>query len=247
MTWMAAAIGGSAVLGMGGSIFSGIMGASGAKKSAGAQRYSADLARKTALELDEKARADIQPFRDLGVTAGKTLGSLLQGDRGLDEVLKESSLFKFQSELGTRGINRELSARGLYGSGAGLESLSRFNAQLVGEEGSRLFDRLFNVTGLGANAAAHQATNTSATGRALASNEIAAGQGIGQAYLNQGAALGSIGTGVANAAQGGLGDYLGYKLNAQLIQNLMTSRPQTIRDPVFDSTDTGGFSLTSRG
>lgn len=215
---MALAIVGSAAIGAGGSIFSGIMGASGASKSAAAIRYSADKAAEVARELDAKARADIQPFRDMGVSAGNTLSSLLSGGQNLDDVLKESSLFKFQSELGTRGINRELSARGLYGSGAGLETLARFNTQLVGEEGSRLFDRLFNVTSLGANAAAHQASNTSATGQTLARNELTAGVNIGQSYANQGAALGSIGTGVANAAQGGVGNYVGYQLNAPINQ-----------------------------
>lgn len=206
--------------GLGGSIFSGIMGASGASKSAGAIRYSADVARQTALELDAKARADVQPFRDAGVTATRTLSSLLTNDRSLDDVLKESSLFKFQSELGTRGINRELSARGLHGSGAGLETLSRFNAQLVGEEGDRIFNRLFGVAGLGANAASHQATNTSATGQAIARNELTAGLGIGQAQTQRGAALGSIGTGVADAIQGGIGNYVGYQLNAPLLESL---------------------------
>lgn len=213
---MAAAVVGAAAIGAGGSIFSGIMGASGASKSASAVRYSADKAAEVAREFDTKARADLQPFRDLGVQAGGKLSSLLSGGQGLDAMLQESSLFKFQSELGTRDINRQLSARGLYGSGAGLETLARFNNQLVGEEGNRLFDRLFNVTTLGANAAARQATNTSATGQSLAQNELNAGLGIGQARLNEGASLASIGTGVARAAQGGINNYVGYQMNAPI-------------------------------
>ena len=104
--------------GIGGSIFSGIMGASGAKKQAEAIRYAADKASATALEFNTRARGDLKPFREFGEEAGKTLSSLLSGKGNLDDILKESSLFKFQSEVGTRGINRELSARGLYGSRA---------------------------------------------------------------------------------------------------------------------------------
>ena len=52
-------IAGSAVLGTGGSIFSGIMGAKGAKDQASAIRYAADTASKTALELNNLARADL--------------------------------------------------------------------------------------------------------------------------------------------------------------------------------------------
>ena len=236
---------GSSAAGLGGSIFSGIFGASGASKQAAAIRYSADKAAEVAREFDAKARADVAPFREYGIQAGNTLSSILSGARSLDDILKESSLFKFQSELGMRGINRELVARGLYGSGAGLETLARFNSQLVGEEGSRIFDRLFNVTTLGANAAARQATNTAAAGQSIAQNELTAGLGIGQARLNQGAALGSIGTGIAGAVQGGIGDYLGYQLNAPLIQSLTNRNAGRMRDPVFDSADSSGFSLTT--
>jgi len=47
------------VLSAGGSIFSGIMGAKGAKDQASAIRYAADTESKTALELNNLARADL--------------------------------------------------------------------------------------------------------------------------------------------------------------------------------------------
>ena len=149
MTWIAAAVGGSAALGAAGSIFSGIMGASGAKKSASAIRYSADLARKTALDLNEKARGDLAPFRETGAKAAGQLSDILSGNKSADDYFKDSAQFRFESDIGQRNINRQLSARGGYNSGAGLEALSLFNSALVGAEGEKQFQRIFNVAQLG--------------------------------------------------------------------------------------------------
>jgi hypothetical protein len=177
-------------LGAGGSIFSGIMGASGASKQADAIRYAAEVARQTALELDAKARADLDPFRSIGVRAGQTLESLMYGGGGVSEYLKPSELYKFQSEIGSRDINRQLAARGLYGSGAGLETLARFTNQLVADEGERYYNRLAGLTTLGANAAARQATGSIQTGTNLSQILANAGAQQGQAYAAQYNALG---------------------------------------------------------
>jgi len=187
---------GSAAAGAGGSILGGIFGGNASKKQAEAIRYSADLARQTALELDDKARADMAPFRQLGVQAGPTLMGLLDGSVDVSKYLEASPMFQFQSEIGERNINRQLAARGQYNSGAGLETLAMFNQGLAAEEGQRIYDRLFKTTELGANAAAKMAGGTSATGVSLAELAQSAGAGIGQAYAKQGTALGG---GVAGA------------------------------------------------
>lgn len=194
-----AAIALSGALAAGGSIFSGIFGSSAAKKQAEAIRYAADVARKTALELDERARGDVAPFRQFGVTAGERLSGILTGDIDLDESVMGTSLFRFQQAEGERAINRALSARGLFGSGAGLETLARFNAQLVGEEGIRYLDRLFNLTSLGSNAAARMATGTTQTGVAVADITARAGAQAGAAEADVLRSIGSIGPGLSRA------------------------------------------------
>lgn len=214
---IALAIGGGALVGAAGSIFGGIMGSNASKRQAQAIEFAAREGSKTALELDNRARADLQPFRDAGVKASDTIMSLLSGKGNLDDILKESSLFKFQSELGSRNINRELSARGLYGSGAGLESLARFNNQLVAEEGGRLFDRFSGVADRGANAAARMASNTAQTGVSLANMQTQAGIARGQAIGDAGRSIAGIGQGVANAVGGGIGQYAQYQLLAPLL------------------------------
>jgi hypothetical protein len=221
---MAAAIGGSAAIGAGSSIFSGIMGSKGAKAQAREIRYSADKAAETALTLDNRARKDVAPFRDYGVKAGDTLMKFLTGDKELDDILKESSLFKFESELGSRNINRELSARGLYGSGAGLETLARFNNQLVAEEGSRYFDKLFNVASLGANASSHMASNTSATGRSVSNMQAQTGMAAAGAEGDAYRSIGSIGTGVGGAVAGGVNSYAQYQMYKPIIDRFGANR-----------------------
>jgi len=167
-------------VGAAGSIFGGLFGSSGGDDAAAA----AAIASETALKLDKRARADLQPFRDVGIQAKDSLSSLLFGGGTTENFLKSSDLFQFQLEEGTEAINRNLSARGLFGSGAGVETLTDFTRGLVAEEGQRTFDRLFNLTTLGANAAARQATGTTQTGNTLASLQTQAG--IAQANINAG-------------------------------------------------------------
>lgn len=176
---VAAVLAGGVAAGVGGSVFGGMMGSSAEKKRAinlynAGQRgiqYIGEGSDRALAEGNAKlnmARGDLSPFRDMGQEAGTTLADLLMGRRSAAGMLKASDLFNFQSDLGTRNINRELAARGMYGSGAGLETLARFNNQLVGEEGQRLVDRLFSLTGLGANAAGNMAGITNQTGNNLA-------------------------------------------------------------------------------
>ena len=208
MTWAATAVGGAAAVGAGSSIFSSLMGASGAKRSAEAIRYAADKGSELALQLNAQARKDLQPFRVLGVQSGAQLSDILSGKSTISDTYKASSLYDFQSELGTRALDRQLSARGMSGSGAGLESLALFDKSLVAEEGNRYFDKLFSATQIGANAAAQTAQNTTQTGNTVGQIQSNAGTGIGQAYQNQYNAYGAGAQGVANSVRGGIGDYM---------------------------------------
>lgn len=202
-----AAMLGAGAIGAGASIFGGLMGASGAKKQAEAIRYAADRAEVTARDFFKQGREDTAPFRATGTQATKLIDQILAGTASIDDLFKESSLYGFESDLGTRSINRQLSSRGMYGSGAGLESLALFEKGLVAEEGNRYFDKLFSTAQLGANVAVNQASIGAQTGSNIAGIQANAGANIGQAYANQYGAYGSIGQGVAGAASGVIGDY----------------------------------------
>lgn len=206
--WMA----GGAAVGAAGNIFSSIFGSSASKAQADAIRYSADKASQTALDLNDKARADVAPFRQLGVDAGNQLSDIISGKKTLDDATMGSSLFQWEQTQGTRDLTRQLASQGLSNSGAGLEALARFNAQLVGEQGQNYFQNLFNLTQLGGNAAAQQATNTTQTGNNVANLQANAGMAAGQATANSINAIGSLGTGIAQPFQTAGTNYMQYQM-----------------------------------
>jgi hypothetical protein len=214
------AIIGSSVVGAGGSIFSSLMGASGASKSAAAIRYAADKASETALTLNARSRADLAPFRKLGVQSGNMISDIYSGKANLDQLFKSSSLYQFESDYGTRALNRQLTARGQFGSGAGLESLALFDKSLVAEQGSDYFNKLFGTTQMGENAAAQTASNATATGNTVGNIQATAGQNIGQAYQNQYNAYAAGGQGVSNAINSGVNNWTNYSLYNPVLQNL---------------------------
>ena len=205
-------LGGATALQAGSSIFSGIMGKSAAKKQAEAIRIAQEKAKGAVEKYNDKAAGELRSFRERGDTAGGLLADLLTGKVDPDSVIKASSLFKFQEQEGSKAINRELKARGLYGSGAGLESLRKFENQLVGEEGQRQYDRLFQLSEQGRMAGSQIAGLDSTAGATMAdilmkggvaqSNAIAAGD---QAFT-QGV------TGAMNAVGEGGMQYMNYEM-----------------------------------
>lgn len=205
-------IGGASALQAGSSIFSGIMGKSAAKKQAEAIRIAQGKAKEAIEKYSQKANAELDPWRTRGNEAGGTLSDLLAGRLDPNAVLKASSLFKFQEQEGSIGINRELKARGLYGSGAGLESLRKFENQLVGEEGQRQYDRLFQVSEQGRAAASTIAANDMNTGNALADLVMKGGVARGNAIAGGDQAFTEGISGAINAiGQGGM-QYMSYKM-----------------------------------
>jgi hypothetical protein len=245
MSFVAAAMAGGTALNMGGTIFGGLFGSSAEKKRANAIRQAGEVGSRDILQsvtdankiADEKlgvARGDLSPFRDYGVQAGNTLSSILFGGRNLDDVLKESSLFRFQSDLGSRNINRDLAARGLYGSGAGLETLARFNSQLVGEEGQRFADRLMGLTQMGQGAATNIADMTNRTGNFMANTRYQGGVesanmrynstvGAAQAQSNATRMLGEMGKDLFGQAGQGLMQYGNFAMNKPLIDSAISA------------------------
>lgn len=235
-------IGGGAA-NIGGSIFGGLFGSSAEKKRAaaireageqGAQSIGKAVTNANAVAEGHltTARGDLQPFREFGVRAGTTLTDLLMGGSAR-QALQASDLFNFQSEIGARNINRELAARGLYGSGAGLETLARFNNQLVAEEGQRLTDRLFNLTGLGANTAGTMAQLTEGSGRYQAGNVYQGGVeaanmrynstvGAANAQANATRMLGDMGQGIFNTVGQGFQQYGNFMLNKPILDSFVT-------------------------
>lgn len=265
---------GGALASIGGSIFGGIMGQRGADKQAQAAAQASGLAVNTLASAWTATHDTTKPFIDVGMQGASSLlnaprngtsmdaytapyrqlggesAALLQnlltgGDVG--NALQESPLYKFQQDQGERAINRQLAARGLYNSGAGLETLSRFNAQLQAEEGDRLFGRLFgaaqmgqgsaqfsaqlaagqeqsgfdrmlSLAGMGANLSATQAGLYNTIASNQAQAQLGAGAQIGAAQ-NQGyQSLAQMGQGIGQSVSGFAGGLGNYMMYRPLLQ-----------------------------
>jgi hypothetical protein len=117
------------------------------KKQEEAIKRAQAEARGVATQYNEKAQSWLKPFQD--GKANQSLSEILAGKVNLDDMVRTSSLFKFQQETGSWDINRQLRARGLYGSGAGLETLAKFENQLLGEVGELYMGELFQLSNSG--------------------------------------------------------------------------------------------------
>lgn len=224
-------IGGAAALGVGSSIFSGIMGSKGEKARANSiAQWSNQAGRELrdtqgmlynqAYDWAGMAGGTLDPWIERGTSAADTFMGLLQGGGGgVTAYLQNSPAYKFRQEEGNRALNRQLAARGLYNSGAGLETLARFQAQLEGEESDKIFSRLAGLINVGASASNNKAGIQANLGNALMGGTASLGNMIGQVYANAGAgiggaqanrynAIGGIATGVTNALTGGIQNYM---------------------------------------
>src|SRR5689334_14288498 len=85
MTWVAAAIGGGAAMGLGGNILGGIMGANGAKRAAGQQESALYAALGQQQSTQNTLLNYFDPFRTMGLQAGRSLtGELYSPQQQVD-------------------------------------------------------------------------------------------------------------------------------------------------------------------
>jgi len=226
MSWIAVAIGGTALVG-------GLLGSRASRQAASTQAQSASEAMDEQARQFDISRADQAPFMETGVLANARLrrllgldagytgadsGSLLrritQADIDADPVYQSG--LKFGLDQGRDAINARAIAGGVpggYDSGATLKALTRFGNdygstkanesynRFVGDQGN-IYNRLAGVSGAGqtatnqVQAAGTNAANNTAELLTGAGNARAAGIVGGASAWNN--ALG----GVAGAAQG---------------------------------------------
>src|SRR3990167_3738316 len=83
-------------------------------KAASASSKAASKAAKTEIDMFNEQMRLMEPYREAGYKALPELEKMAYD-------YSASPLYKFQLEEGTRALNRQLAARGIFGSGAGLE------------------------------------------------------------------------------------------------------------------------------
>jgi len=202
MTGIATAVVGAAVV-------SGVVQSNAAADQAKATRRASGAAIKAGEEADLRAQEIRQPFVDIGLSAGNQLQTLIDDpSASLEEI---NPVVDFLRNQGFEQIQESAAAGGRLGAGGTLKDLTQFNTDLASTVAPQLqnqrFNQLFNVLGLGANAASGQATgtqNTAVNTQNLLSN-IGRAEGA-EAIQRSNAITGVLDTGVkAIGAFGGSG------------------------------------------
>lgn len=194
------AIIGSAVLGAASS-------RSASKTQANAANQAADLQRNQ-FERQVELQA---PFREAGITALNKLTPLATEYTpfGMDQF-KADPGYAFRMSEGMKGLERSAAARGGLLSGGTLKGIQRYGQDL----GSQEYQNAFNRYQTERNARLNPLQSLAGVGQTSTNQLGAAGQsmasGVGEA-LGAGAQARASGyMGMANAAAGGLGQYMNY-------------------------------------
>lgn len=214
----------AAGIGAAGAIGSALIGASAAKEASNTQAKAAQ----NALDFQKQTYADqqknFQPYLDIGKGATYKLASLTGTGSNSSPDFSQfyvSPDYKFRQQQGELGIERAANARGMNLSGGTLKDLASFNSGLASTEFGNYFDRLMNLSKLGANSAAASGQNSATMSSTIGNTTI----GLGQAQ-----ASGTIGA--ANATMGGINSatnnallaaYLGKNQSAYGGNNLASS------------------------
>lgn len=210
MTWVAAAIAGSAVLG-----------SISARSAASQQADAANNAAALTQGQYEQTRADQAPWRAAGVTALNALTPLATNYTPFGQTnWTQDPGYAFRLSEGNKALNANAAARGGLISGNALKAAQSYGQQMGSQEYQNAFNRyqternaqlnpLQSLAGIGQTATNY--TNTAGANAASTAGN----------YLTSGAAANAAGTvGTANAINSGLSSYLGYTSNNNLINAL---------------------------
>lgn len=213
MPWMALAIGGSALLG-----------ASASKSAANTQAAAADRAGELQERMFNKQVELQEPWRQAGMNA---LNRMQSGD--VMGMMDPS--YQFRLGEGMKALERTASARGGLISGGALKAAQRYGQDFASQEFGNAYNRLAGLAGVGQTA-------TGAMGSAA--NQFGANAGN---LMTGGAAARASGyVGGANALTSGLGQYMNYTQNQNLLNSLQGGggNANAVINPYFATTGTGG-------
>lgn len=208
MSFIAAAIVGTAVVGAGASIYA-------SKKAGDAQIEAAQTGSDTQLKMYYQGREDQAPWMAAGESALNKLtgtggGGLLEGP---DEAFKETEAYQFVKSEGLDAMANAMSARGGVDSGGAARASGRYVTGLASQEYGNFWNRYQDklrgyqsMAGVGQSTANVSAANAMATGQNVAGLQAAGISG-------QGNALAAGAMGVGSAVNQGVNNYMAYKMS----------------------------------
>jgi hypothetical protein len=231
MPWTALAIGASALLG-----------ANASKSAASTQAAAADRAAELQNQQFQQTREDLAPYRTAGVNAlGKLQGMADYTMFGPEQFSKDPG-YGFRLAEGQKALDRQAAARGGLISGGALKAAQRYGQDMGSQEYSNAFNRyqIERAAKLGPyqSLAGVGQTTANQLGQFGAANAANVGN-----LMTGGAAANAAGqVGMANAVTGGLGTYLNYSSNNNLL-NALKNRGSTYGGPSvnFGGSGSGTF------
>lgn len=236
--FVAGAIVGSAVIG-------GVASSSAARTQAGAARDAANAQLTASREANalqqrmyEEGVARQQPFLQGGTEDYNRLRSLMSGGPGASQqFLQMDPGYGFRLSEGMKALDRQAAARGGLMSGAALRAAQRYGQDYASGEFGNAYNRLAGLAQIGPSSAGVLNTLGQNYAGAAGQNTMAGGQAVGQGYMNAGNARASGYIGGANAISGGLGQYLNYNQNQNLLNSMQAGNAGMQYTPGYG----GGF------
>jgi hypothetical protein len=235
----AAGAGGAASLtnaGLGAIAGSSILGANAAKDAAETQANAQKDANKLLYDMYQQQRTDLQPFVTAGTGAQNQLLTYLglpggaQGanfgkyarDFNQNDMVTDPG-YAFRLSEGQKALDRQAAARGGLISGGALKAATRYGQDMGSQEYGNAFNRyqtnrqnqlspLFSLMGSG---------QASAAGQAAAAGNYGTQGAAGLTNIGAANAAGTVGA--TNALTAGLGSYLNYSSNQDMV-NALTRR-----------------------
>lgn len=199
---------------LGATAVSGVVSAVGANKAAKAQEKAANRAQDTQMRMFETSREDQKPYTTVGSAAIDSLAGLygLKGDG--EPAFNDASIaafrnspdYEFARQEGIRSLDASAASKGLLDSGGYGEDLMKFGQGLATQNFGNYVQRLYNLAGLGAGAAARTGAAAIETGRGVANSQMDAGEAQASGIA-----------GVSNALSGTIADMAGSYATNRLV------------------------------
>lgn len=232
MPWMALAIGGSALLGASAAKSAAKTQAAATDRAGELQKQTVDQQIALQREMFNKQLELQQPYQEAGVNALNKLQGLSDYTKfGMGQFQQDPG-YGFRLAEGQKALDRQAAARGGLISGSALKAAQRYGQDMGSQEYQNAFNRyqtergallnpLQSLAGVGQTAANTMGSNAGQFG-ANAGNALGSyGTNASNLMTSGGAARASGYVGGTNALTSGLGQYMNYTQNQNLLNRLM--------------------------
>ena len=187
-------------------VASAALGAYSSNRAAKSQAAAAQQAQDVQERMFNKQVELQEPWRQAGINA---LAKLQSGDIGM----YQDPSYKFRLGEGLKALDRQAAARGGLISGGALKAAQRYGQDVASQEYGTIWNRLAGIAGVGQTATNQLGSQAGQYGTAAGGLMTDAARARASGYV-----------GGANALSQGLGQYLNYNQNQNMLNTFM-NRP----------------------